>query len=215
MLFKIRHASGERKYLITARNLTELTLSLNTISKNVLMKCSFIRSIQFYSIVCLDFSPGVGAFLTLLIDLSFPTLGNLNICQKETLKQMMSSAVWIKRQPVSLVKKASRQGVWGRSRNPLLTPPPLTPPHSLTPLISEDFLPSRSIWRKLWICRDLFYSSYDISWLGICTSCRKKLAMLMKGVTANKTDEDEPKDEPEVRRSSRLAEKSPECFLRP
>ena len=30
-----------------------------------------------YSIVCLDFSPGVGAFLTLLIDLSFPTLGNL------------------------------------------------------------------------------------------------------------------------------------------
>ena len=32
--------------------------------------------------------------------------------------------------------------------------------------------------------------------------------MLMKGVTANKTDEDEP----EVRRSSRLAEKSPVSF---
>ena len=45
MLFKIRHASGERKYLITASNLTELTLSLNTSSKNVLLKCSFIRSI--------------------------------------------------------------------------------------------------------------------------------------------------------------------------
>ncbi|KAM7431828.1 ARF7 effector protein C-terminus [Porites harrisoni] len=43
---------------------------------------------------------------------------------------------------------------------------------------------------------------------GICTSCRKKLAMLMKGVTANKTDEDEP----EVRRSSTLAEKSPVSF---
>lgn len=42
-------------------------------------------------------------------------------------------------------------------------------------------------------------------WLGICTNCRKKLAMLMKDVAANKTDEDEP----EVRRSSRLAEKSP------
>ena len=104
---------------------------------------------------------------------------------------------------MSKVKKASRHGVWGRSRNPLPTPP-----HSLTPLISEDFLPSRSIWRRLWICRDLFYSSCDISWLGICTSCRKKLAMLMKGVTANKTDEDEP----EVRRSSRLAEKSPVSF---
>ena len=35
-----------------------------------------------------------------------------------------------------------------------------------------------------------------------------KLAMLMKGVTANKTDEDEP----EVRRSSRLAEESPVSF---
>ena len=34
----------------------------------------------------------------------------------------------------------------------------------------------------------------------------------MKGVTANKTDEDEPEDEPEVRRSSRLAEKSPVSF---
>ena len=45
MLFKIRHASGERKYLITTSNLTELTLPLNTSSKNVLLKCSFIRSI--------------------------------------------------------------------------------------------------------------------------------------------------------------------------
>ena len=34
----------------------------------------------------------------------------------------------------------------------------------------------------------------------------------MKGVTANKTYEDEPEDEPEVRRSSRLAEKSPLSF---
>ena len=40
----------------------------------------------------------------------------------------------------------------------------------------------------------------------------KKLAMLMKGVTANKTDEDEPEVEPEVRRNSRLAEKSPVSF---
>ena len=36
MLFKIRDASGERKYLITASNLTELTFS-----KDVLLKCSF------------------------------------------------------------------------------------------------------------------------------------------------------------------------------
>ena len=36
LLFKIRDASGERKYLITASNLTELTFS-----KNVLLKCSF------------------------------------------------------------------------------------------------------------------------------------------------------------------------------
>ena len=77
MLFKIRDASGERKYLITASNLTELTLTLNKSSKNVLLKCSFIHFTYYYSIVCLDFSPGVGAFLTLLIDLSFPTLGNL------------------------------------------------------------------------------------------------------------------------------------------
>ena len=77
MLFKMRDASGERKYLITASNLTELTLTLNKSSKNVLLKCSFIHFIEYYSIVCLDFSPGVGAFLTLLIDLSFPTLGNL------------------------------------------------------------------------------------------------------------------------------------------
>ena len=33
--------------------------------------------------------------------------------------------------------------------------------------------------------------------------------MLIKGVTANKTDEDEPEDDPEVRRSYRLTEKSP------
>ena len=77
MLFKIRDASGERKYLITASNLTELTLTLNKSSKNVLLKCSFIRFKKYYSIVCLDFSLGLGAFLTLSIDLSFPTLGNL------------------------------------------------------------------------------------------------------------------------------------------
>ena len=45
MLFKIRDASGERKYLITASNLTELTLTLNKSSKDVLLKCSFIRFI--------------------------------------------------------------------------------------------------------------------------------------------------------------------------
>ena len=45
MLFKIRDAIGERKYLITASNLTELTLTLNKSSKNVLLKCSFIRFI--------------------------------------------------------------------------------------------------------------------------------------------------------------------------
>ena len=62
LLFKIRDASGERKYLITASNLTELTFS-----KDVFLKCSFN-----------SFSPGVGFFFfTLLIDLSFPTLGNL------------------------------------------------------------------------------------------------------------------------------------------
>ena len=33
MLFKIRDASGERKYLITASNLTELTLTLNRSSQ--------------------------------------------------------------------------------------------------------------------------------------------------------------------------------------
>ena len=40
MLFKIRDASGERKYLITASNLTELylRLTLNKSSKNVLLK---------------------------------------------------------------------------------------------------------------------------------------------------------------------------------
>ena len=78
MLFKIREASGKRKYLITASILTELnTLTLNKSSKNVFLKCSFIRFIQYYSIVCLDFSPWGGVFLTLLIDLSFPTLGSL------------------------------------------------------------------------------------------------------------------------------------------
>ena len=45
MLFKIRDASGERKYLITASNLTELTSTLNKSSKSVLLKCSFIRFI--------------------------------------------------------------------------------------------------------------------------------------------------------------------------
>ena len=75
LLFKIRDASGERKYLITASNLTELTLTLNKSSKNVLLKCSFIRLI--YSIiVLLRFFPWGGAFLTHLIDLSFPILGN-------------------------------------------------------------------------------------------------------------------------------------------
>ena len=77
LLFKIRDASGKRKYLITASNLTELTLTLNKNSKNVLLKCFFIRFILYYSIVCLDFFPWGGVFLTLLIDLSFPTLGNL------------------------------------------------------------------------------------------------------------------------------------------
>ena len=41
LLFKIRDATGERKYLITASNLTEFTLTLNKSSKNVLLKCSF------------------------------------------------------------------------------------------------------------------------------------------------------------------------------
>ena len=50
----------ERKYLITASNLTELTLTLNKSSKNVLLKCSFIRFIYYYSIVCLDFFPWGG-----------------------------------------------------------------------------------------------------------------------------------------------------------
>ena len=45
MLFKIRDTSGERKYLITASNLTELSLTLNKSSKNVLLKCSFNRFI--------------------------------------------------------------------------------------------------------------------------------------------------------------------------
>ena len=41
LLFKIRDATGERKYLITASNLTQFTLTLNKSSKNVLLKCSF------------------------------------------------------------------------------------------------------------------------------------------------------------------------------
>ena len=45
MLFKIKGTRGERKYLITASNLTELTLTLNKSSKNVLLKCFFIRFI--------------------------------------------------------------------------------------------------------------------------------------------------------------------------
>ena len=36
--------------------------------------------------------------------------------------------------------------------------------------------------------------------------------MPMKGIATNKTDEDEPEEEPEVRRSSRLAEQSPVSF---
>ena len=72
LLFKIRDASGERKYLITASNSKELTFN-----KDVLLKCFLIRFIQYYSIVCLDFLLRVGAFMTLLIDLLFPTQGNL------------------------------------------------------------------------------------------------------------------------------------------
>ena len=62
LLFKIRNAGGERKYLITASNLTELTLTLNKSSKNVLLKCFFIRFILYFSIVCLDFFPWGGVF---------------------------------------------------------------------------------------------------------------------------------------------------------
>ena len=62
LLFKIRNASGERKYLITASNLTELTLTLNKSSKNVLLKGSFIRFIYYYRIVCLGFFPWGGVF---------------------------------------------------------------------------------------------------------------------------------------------------------
>ena len=42
LLFKIRDASGERKYLITASNLMELPLTVNKSSKNVLLKSAFI-----------------------------------------------------------------------------------------------------------------------------------------------------------------------------
>ena len=55
LLFKKRDASGERKYLITASNLTELTFS-----KDVLLKCSFN---SFYTdLDCLDFFPWGGGF---------------------------------------------------------------------------------------------------------------------------------------------------------
>ena len=77
MLFEIRHASAERKYLITASNLTELPLTVNKSSKNVLLS---VLLFVLYSIIALFvyiFSPVVGAFLTLLIHLSFPILGNL------------------------------------------------------------------------------------------------------------------------------------------
>ena len=50
LLFKIRNAGGERKYLVTASNLTELTLTVNKSSK------------LYYSIVCLDFLPWGGVF---------------------------------------------------------------------------------------------------------------------------------------------------------
>ena len=78
MLFKIRDASEERKYLITASNLTELTpLTLNKSSKKVLGNgLSFVL----YGIIVLFvyiFSLEWGLFWPFLIDLSFPTLGNL------------------------------------------------------------------------------------------------------------------------------------------
>ena len=44
LLFKIRDASGERKYLITASNLMELPLTVNK-SITTCLKCSFIRFI--------------------------------------------------------------------------------------------------------------------------------------------------------------------------
>ena len=50
MLFKIRDASGERKYLITASNLTELTLTLNKSSENVLLN---VLLFVIYSIIVL------------------------------------------------------------------------------------------------------------------------------------------------------------------
>ena len=42
MLFKIRDASGERKYLITASNLTELKLTLNKFDQKIL---KFVKSL--------------------------------------------------------------------------------------------------------------------------------------------------------------------------
>ena len=50
MLFKIRDASGERKYLITASNLTKLTLTLNKSSKNILLN---VLLFVLYSIIVL------------------------------------------------------------------------------------------------------------------------------------------------------------------
>ena len=41
LLFKVGDASGQRKYLITVSKLTELTLTINKSSKNVLLKYSF------------------------------------------------------------------------------------------------------------------------------------------------------------------------------
>ena len=78
MLFKIRDASGERKYLITASDLTELTLTINKSSKNVFLKysCNLFCIVLQYCLFRF-FPLWWGLFLTLLINLSFPTLGNL------------------------------------------------------------------------------------------------------------------------------------------
>ena len=119
MLFKIGDASGQRKYLITVSNLTELTLIINKSSKNVLLKYSFNL---FYIVLkyCLFrfFSPGVGTFLTLLINLSFPTLGNLikkfrNLSNPHPLPTLPPHGVYIDRcinfsRVCLLVKMASK-----------------------------------------------------------------------------------------------------------
>ena len=54
-----------------------LNVTLNSLRGTNVLNVLLIRFIQYYSIVCLDFFPWFGAFLTPLIDLSFPTLGNL------------------------------------------------------------------------------------------------------------------------------------------